>query len=56
MLIFYPCLCRSRTLACLPWLTSELAFGVNNKVVDNFLSFPESLGSPLLDIWISVYS
>ena len=27
----------------------------NNKVVENYLSFPESLISSLLDVWISNY-
>jgi hypothetical protein len=29
----------------------ELAFGMNNKSVENFLSFLESLGSPLWDVY-----
>jgi hypothetical protein len=29
----------------------ELAFGMNNKSVENFLSFLESLGSPLWDAY-----
>jgi hypothetical protein len=29
----------------------ELTFGMNNKSVENFLSFLESLGSPLWDIY-----
>ena len=28
---------------------------VYNKVVENYLRFPESLISPLLDVWISNY-
>ena len=50
MSVFFPSLSRS---ACL--LNFESALGVNNKVVDNFLSFPESLGSPLFDAYRSSY-
>jgi hypothetical protein len=32
-------------------LIYELAFGLNNKDVDNFLSCLESLGSPLWDVY-----
>jgi hypothetical protein len=32
-------------------LTYDLAFGMNNKRVENFLSFPESLGSHLWDVY-----
>jgi hypothetical protein len=32
-------------------LTYDLAFGMNNKSVENFLSFLESLGSPLGDVY-----
>ena len=35
-------------------LTYELAFGMSKKVLDNFISFTESLGSPLLDAYISL--
>ena len=34
----------------------ELAFGVNNKDLDNFIIFRESLGSPLLEAYNSSYS
>jgi len=46
---------RPEILAYLIMLTYELAFGMNNKVVENFIFFPESLGSPLLDNYISSY-
>ena len=36
-------------------LTFESALGVNNKVVDKFLRFSESLGSPLFDAYNSSY-
>jgi hypothetical protein len=32
-------------------LIYELAFGMNNKSVENFLSFLESLGSPFWDVY-----
>jgi hypothetical protein len=32
-------------------LIYELAVGMNNKSVENFLSFLESLGSPLWDVY-----
>jgi hypothetical protein len=32
-------------------LSYDLAFGMNNKRVENFLSFLESLGSPLWDVY-----
>jgi hypothetical protein len=41
---------------CLTLLTIESDLGVNNKIVDNFIIFPESLGLPLLGVWISVYN
>ena len=52
---FASALNRSERLYCLAYLNMESCIGVNKKVVDNFLSFPESLGSPLLDASISVY-
>jgi hypothetical protein len=48
---FLPCWCSSETLACLVMLTCELAVGVNNKVMDNFLRFLKSLGSSLFDVY-----
>jgi hypothetical protein len=48
---FLTMLYRSETLACLVMLTYELAFGMSNKVEDNFLNFPKSLGSPLWDVY-----
>jgi hypothetical protein len=51
MSAFYPYLCKPKLLVCLVMITYELAFGTNNKVVDNFLSFLESLGSPLFDVY-----
>ena len=55
MSVFYPYRYRPKILAYLAMLTYELAFRINNKVVDNFISFPESLESPLLDICNSSY-
>jgi len=40
---------------CLAILSIELVLEDNNQVLDNYLSFPESLISPLLDAWISNY-
>jgi hypothetical protein len=42
---------RSETLACLVMLICELATGMNNKSVESFLSFLESLGSSLWDVY-----
>jgi hypothetical protein len=42
-------------LYCLTLLAMESSWDDNNKVVDNFVSFPENLGSPLLDVEISVH-
>jgi len=36
-------------------LTFESALGVNKKVVEDFLSFPESLGLPLFDAYSFSY-
>ena len=52
---FCPYRYRPEILAYLIMLTYELAFGMNNKVLDNLIRFPESLGSPLLDAYISSY-
>ena len=38
---------------CLAMLSIKSVLEDNNKVVENYLSFPESLISPLLDVWIS---
>ena len=40
---------------CLAMLSIKSVLEDNNKVVENYLSFPESLISPLLDAWISNY-
>ena len=40
---------------CLAILSFKSVLEDNNKVVENYLSFPESLISPLLDVWISNY-
>ena len=40
---------------CLAILSIKSVLEDNNKVVENYLSFPESLISPLLDAWISNY-
>ena len=40
------------------WLTLlivESPCDDNKHVLDNLISFPESLGSPSLDVWISSY-
>ena len=55
MLVFCPYQYRPEILAYLIMLTYELAFGMNNKVLDNIIIFPESLGLPLLDAYISSY-
>ena len=55
MSVFCPYRYRPEILAYLIMLTYELAFGMNNKVLDNFIKFPESPGSPLLDAYISSY-
>ena len=47
---FLSLLCSSASLWFSTWLTNESASGVNNKIVENFLSFPESLRSPLWDV------
>jgi hypothetical protein len=44
------------SLSCLALLICELAFGMNNKSVENFLSFLESLGSPLFDAYNFSYA
>jgi hypothetical protein len=49
MLVFCPYWYRSETLAFLVMIVYDLAFGMNNKGVENFLRFLESLGSPLWD-------
>jgi hypothetical protein len=54
MSVFYHYLCRPASCYVLAWLSLEYALSVNKRVVNNFISFPESLGSPLLDVWISV--
>jgi hypothetical protein len=41
------------SLSYLALLIYELAFGMNNKSVKNFLSFLESIGSPLWDAYQS---
>ena len=55
MSVFCPYRYRPEILAYLIMLTYELAFRMNNKVLDNFIIFLESLGSPLLDAYISSY-
>ena len=40
---------------CLAILSIKSVLEDNNKVVENYISFPESLISPLLDAWISNY-
>jgi hypothetical protein len=55
--------CKFSVLVCvnllvsvfLTLLTNESTQGVNNKVVENFLSFVENLGSPLFDAYNSSY-
>jgi hypothetical protein len=42
-------------LYCLTLLSVESSRDNINKVVENFLSFPESLGSPLFDAYNSSY-
>ena len=43
------------SLCCLTILAMKSPLDDNNKVLDNFISFPESLGSPLLDAYNSSY-
>jgi hypothetical protein len=49
MLVFCPSLCRSACECFSTVLTFESALALNNKLIDNFLRFPESLGSPFFD-------
>jgi hypothetical protein len=46
---------RSEWLYCLAYLNMESCIDDNNKVIDNLISFPESLGSPLFDAYSSSY-
>ena len=52
---FCPSLDRNAYSCCLTLLTFELALCDNKKVVGNFISFPESLVTLLLDSYNSSY-
>ena len=52
---FLSLLCRSASWCVLTWLALESALSVNKRVEDNFISFLESLGSPLFDAYNSSY-
>ena len=47
---FCPSLDRNAYSCCLTLLTFESALGDNKKVVGNFISFPKSPRTPLLDV------
>ena len=53
---FAPILNRHERWHCLAYLWFELCFDDNKKVVGNFIGFSKSLGSPLMDVWISVHA
>ena len=55
MSVFCPYRYRPEILAYLIMLNCELAFGMNKKVVDNLISFPESPRSLLLNDCDSSY-
>ena len=52
---FAPILKRLEKWQCLAHLGFESCFDDSKKVVGNFICFSKSLGSPLMDVWISVH-
>jgi hypothetical protein len=51
MSVFYSYLYRFEALACLVMIICKFAFSMNKKSVKSFLSFLDSLGSPLWDVY-----